>query len=207
MMQPRHSVQKQSNLAKPTSGMLWTAIARAIMAPKSVKAENATCRHNTHLVTPPASPCLPCTASQFPDSGLSWESDAGIGEGRCLGRTANPSGMLCSVIASAITNPSRSSSADRSFSLAAARRDAALTTQQSTCAEPCPVAQGSNGSTSSGETSPHIILIITHSFPPERAKGVAATSQVFLPSLPGLTRSPPGTCQSHILHISPRPSL
>lgn len=61
--------------------------------------------------------------------------------------------------------------------------------QQSTCAEPCPVAQGSNGSTSSGETSPHIILLITHSFQPERAKGVAATSQVFLPSLPGLTLS------------------
>lgn len=142
MMQPRHSVQKQSNLAKPTSGMLWTAIARAIMAPKSVKAENATCRHNTHLVTPPASPCLPCTASQFPDSGLSWESDAGIGEGRCLGRTANPSGMLCSVIASAITNPSRSSSADRSFSLAAARRDAALTTSKAHALSPAQLLKG-----------------------------------------------------------------
>ena len=47
-------------------------------------------------------------------------------EGR---RTAKPSGMLCSVIASAMTKPRRRSSALRSLLAAAARRDAALPDQ------------------------------------------------------------------------------
>ena len=89
------------------SGMLCTAIARAMMLPKSVKDAKATCASQSSCHASGAW-CQVQDKGTWPEAGhMTWQGQ------QAWGPTAKPSGALCSVMVMAMSRPRRISSAAR----------------------------------------------------------------------------------------------